>query len=36
LSDYLIKKKGYKDRDLLMAGISFERGGRVYDFSGAE
>ena len=32
LSDYLIKKKGYKDRDLLMAGISFERGGRVYDF----
>ncbi len=32
LSDYLIKKKGYKNRDLLMAGISFERGGKLYDF----
>lgn len=32
LSDYLIKKKGYKNRDLLIAGISFERGGRLYDF----
>ncbi len=32
LSDYLIKKKGYKNRDLTIAGISFERGARVYDF----
>jgi DNA primase len=32
LSDYLIRKKGYKNKELLMAGISFERGGRLYDF----
>ncbi len=32
LSDYLIKKKGYKNIDLVNAGISFERGGKVYDF----
>lgn len=32
LSDYLIKKKGYKNKDLLMAGISFEREGRLLDF----
>ena len=32
LSDYLTKKKGYQNKDLLMAGVSFERGGRVYDF----
>jgi len=32
LSDYLVKKKGYQAKDLLMAGISFERGGRLYDF----
>ncbi|HYM65031.1 MAG TPA: DNA primase [Candidatus Sulfotelmatobacter sp.] len=32
LSDYLIKKKGYKGKDLNLAGVSFERGGRVFDF----
>jgi DNA primase len=32
LSDYLVKKKGYKNRDLLIAGISFERNGKLYDF----
>jgi DNA primase len=32
LSDYLIKKKNYQIKDLLMAGISYERGGRAYDF----
>ena len=32
LSDYLINKKGYQNKDLLIAGISFERGGRLYDF----
>ena len=32
LSDYLIKKKGYKNRDLLIAGISFERNGKLSDF----
>ena len=32
LSDYLVKKKGYKNKDLLFAGISFERNGRLYDF----
>jgi DNA primase len=32
LSDYLVKKKGYQSKDLLMAGISFERGGRLADF----
>jgi len=32
LSDYLVKKKNYHNRDLLMAGISFERGGKLYDF----
>ncbi len=32
LSDYLLKKKGYKNMDLLMAGISFERNGKLYDF----
>ena len=32
LSDYLIKKKGYKVRDLNLAGVSFERNGKVYDF----
>jgi DNA primase len=32
LSEYLVKKKGYKNKDLLLSGISFERGGRLYDF----
>ncbi len=32
LSDYLTKKKGYQDKDLLMAGVSFERGSKLYDF----
>lgn len=32
LSDYLIKKKNYKNNELLLAGISVERGGRIYDF----
>lgn len=32
LSEYLIKKKGYTKKDLFDAGLSFERGGRVYDF----
>jgi DNA primase len=32
LSDYLTKKKNYKKNDLLIAGISVERGGKLYDF----
>jgi DNA primase len=32
LSDYLVKKKGYSNKDLLLAGISFERNGRLSDF----
>lgn len=32
LSDYLINKKGYKNKDLILAGLSDERGGRLYDF----
>lgn len=32
LSDYLVKKKGYKNKDLLLAGLSIERNGRLYDF----
>lgn len=32
LSDYLINKKGYQNKDLLMAGVSFERGSKLYDF----
>lgn len=32
LSDYLLKKKNYKTRDLLSAGLSFEKNGRLYDF----
>ncbi len=32
LSNYLLKKKNYKNKDLLSAGLSFERGGRLYDF----
>jgi len=32
LSDYLIKKKGYKNKDLILAGVSFDRNGKLYDF----
>ena len=32
LSDYLTKKKEYKNEDLLVSGISFEKGGKLYDF----
>ena len=32
LSNYLLKKKSYKNRDLLTAGVSFERGSQCYDF----
>ena len=32
LSEYLTKKKGYKNKELFLAGLSFERGGRLYDF----
>lgn len=32
LSDYLIKKKNYKNKDLVLAGLSFERNGKLYDF----
>lgn len=32
LSEYLTKKKNYKKYDLLLAGVSIERNGRVYDF----
>ena len=32
LSNYLLKKKNYKNRDLLSAGVSFERGNTLYDF----
>ena len=32
LSDYLVKKKGYKNKDLILAGVSFERSGKLYDF----
>jgi DNA primase len=32
LSNYLVKKKNYKNRDLLSAGVAFERGNQCYDF----
>jgi DNA primase len=32
LSDYLTKKKDYKNKDLLLAGVSVEKGARLYDF----
>jgi DNA primase len=32
LSNYLLKKKGYKNRDLLTAGVAFEKGSQCYDF----
>src|SRR3989338_2784794 len=32
LSDYLISKKGYKKEDLLDAGLSTYRNGRIFDF----
>ncbi len=32
LSNYLSKKKSYKNRDLLSAGVSLERGSTLYDF----
>ena len=32
LSDYLVKKKNYKNKDLLIAGVSYERNGKLYDF----
>jgi DNA primase len=32
LSDYLTKKKNYQNKDLIIAGVSFERGGKLYDF----
>ena len=32
LSDYLLTKKGYKNKDLLTFGVSYERVGKLYDF----
>lgn len=32
LSDYLTKKKNYKNKDLVLAGLSIERNGKLYDF----
>lgn len=32
LSDYLTKKKNYKNKDLVLAGLSIERSGKLYDF----
>lgn len=32
LSDYLIKKKGYKREDLLKAGLAVQRGREIVDF----
>lgn len=32
LSDYLINKKGYTGKDLLIAGVSTEKNGKLYDF----
>lgn len=32
LSDYLIRKKNYKNKDLIFAGLSIEKGGKLYDF----
>jgi DNA primase len=32
LSAYLIKKKGYKSNDLFIAGLSFQKDGRIFDF----
>ncbi|MEK7160206.1 MAG: DNA primase, partial [Patescibacteria group bacterium] len=32
LSDYLVKKKNYKNKDLILAGLSIERNGKLYDF----
>jgi DNA primase len=32
LSNYLLKKKSYKKRDLISAGVSLERGSQCYDF----
>jgi DNA primase len=32
LSDYLLKKKGYKQSDLYMSGLALQRNGRVCDF----
>jgi DNA primase len=32
LSNYLLKKKSYKNRDLISAGVSLERGNQCYDF----
>ncbi len=32
LSDYLVKKKGYKAQDLIDAGISIQRNGKLMDF----
>jgi DNA primase len=32
LSNYLSQKKGFKNRDLVAAGVSLERGTNLYDF----
>jgi DNA primase len=32
LVNYLLKKKNYKNSDLLTAGVAFERGNQCYDF----
>ncbi len=32
LSDYLTKKKNYTNNDLVLAGLSIERNGKLYDF----
>jgi DNA primase len=32
LANYLLKKKNYKNSDLLTAGVAFERGSQCFDF----
>lgn len=32
LTNYLLKKKGYRKEELIEAGVCAERGGRVFDF----
>jgi DNA primase len=32
LSAFLIKKKGFAEKDLVDAGLAYNRGGKVYDF----
>lgn len=32
LSDYLVRKKKYLPRDLILAGVAIDRNGKLYDF----